>query len=69
MDQRDNELYFYDDLGMLQYSRDSLMRPPKGLSQKWSLCEVVALVKGCPAAGLLQHWRLWEQNHIFPAVH
>ena len=29
------------------YSRDSLMRPPKGLSQKWSLCEVVVLVKGC----------------------
>ena len=28
------------------YSRDSLMRPPMGLSQKWSLCEVVALVKG-----------------------
>ena len=24
------------------YSRNSLMRPPKGLSQQWLLCEVVA---------------------------
>ena len=28
------------------YSRSSLIRPPKGLSQKWSLGEVVVLVKG-----------------------
>ena len=32
------------------YSRNSLMRPPKGLSQKWSLSEVVAQVKGYWAA-------------------
>ena len=28
------------------YSRNSLMRPPMGLSKKWSLGEVVSLVKG-----------------------
>ena len=31
------------DTGM--YSRNSLMRPPEGLSQNWSSGEVVALVK------------------------
>ena len=36
----------YLELTMLTiYSRDSLMRPPVGLDQKWSLGEVVALVK------------------------
>ena len=29
----------------LHYLLSSLMRPPKGLGQKWSLCEVVVLVK------------------------
>ena len=28
------------------YSRNSLMRPPTVLIQKWSLTEVVAIVKG-----------------------
>ena len=47
------------------YSRNSLKRPPKGLSQKWLLCEVVALVKG-QRDGLLS----WEgQTSLALLIH